>query len=84
MFGDDEPQLSALIMPSQANCSIDAMQAVIDEANRVLPDYAQIGRWMFADKPFSVRDGSLTANGRLRREQIRQNYEELIHINSRD
>ena len=84
VFGDDEPKLSALIMPSQANCSIESMQAVIDEANRVLPDYAQIGRWMFADKPFSVRDGSLTANGRLRREQIRQNYEELIHINSRD
>jgi hypothetical protein len=36
----------------------------------VLPDYAQVRRWARAPRPFSFADGTLTANGRVRRSEI--------------
>jgi hypothetical protein len=35
-----------------------------------LPDYARVRRWARAPQPFTFADGTLTANGRLRRAEI--------------
>ncbi len=78
VYGDGQPQLSALIVPGRPDYSIHTLQAVIDRANQSLPDYARIGQWHALDKPFSVSDGLLTANGRPRREQILAFYRSLI------
>lgn len=78
VYGDGQPQLSALIVPGRPDYSIHTLQAVVDRANQSLPDYARIGRWHALDKPFSVSDGLLTANGRPRRQQIAEFYRSLI------
>lgn len=78
VYGDGQPQLSALIVPGRPDYAIHTLQAVIDRANQSLPDYARIGQWHALDKPFSVSDGLLTANGRPRREQILAFYRSLI------
>ena len=80
VYGEAQPHLCALIVPSHPDLSVQKLQAVIDSANRLLPDYARIGRWHALDKAFSVGDGLLTANGRPRREQICDFYHDLIQI----
>lgn len=80
VYGEAQAQLSALIVPSHPDLPVQRLQAVIDAANQLLPDYARIGQWHALDKAFSVRDGLLTANGRPRREQICAFYRDLIQI----
>lgn len=78
VYGEAQPQLSALIVPSQASTTVQQLQAVVDQANQQLPDYARIGQWHVLEKPFSVSDGLLTSNGRPRREKIIEFYRSLI------
>ena len=80
VYGEAQSQLSALIVPSRPDISGSTLQTVVDQANQLLPDYARIGRWHALDKPFSVSEGLLTANGRPRREKITEFYRSLIHI----
>ena len=55
-----------------------AVNQAIAEANRVLPDYAQVKYWLPAQAPFLPQNGQLTANGRLKREAIWQLYQASI------
>lgn len=80
VYGEAQAQLSALIVPSRPDVSGSTLQTVVDQANQLLPDYARIGRWHAVDKPFSVSEGLLTANGRPRREKIAEFYRSLIQI----
>ena len=75
VFGDAQPFLIALVVPLAPQVDASAMQAAIDAANRSLPDYARIRRWM-AIAPMKAADGLVTANGRLRRSLIWQRYQE--------
>jgi long-chain acyl-CoA synthetase len=42
--------------------------------NRRLPDYARVGDWVVATRPFTPGNGELTANGRIRRAAIWTRY----------
>jgi len=77
VYGDAQPHLSALIVPSSAQADI---QSAIDTANKTLPDYAQIKDFQIVP-PFTVQDGTLTGTGRPRREKILtlHNYKEMKH-----
>lgn len=66
VMGEGEASLSALIVP----CSpIADVAAAVNAANAGLPEYARIGSWRIA-KPFLPAEGTLTPNGRLRRDAI--------------
>ncbi|SDD02932.1 Long-chain acyl-CoA synthetase (AMP-forming) [Sphingomonas sp. YR710] len=66
VYGDGAASLSALLVP----CARDAdLAAAVAEANSRLPAYARIDTWQ-PSRPFSPQDGTLTANGRLRRTAI--------------
>ena len=54
------------------------LAAVVDSVNAQLPDYARIARYSRLSQPFSVAEGSLTDNGRLRRQAIQQLYSQHI------
>lgn len=70
VFSADGRKLSALIFtPAQDDSIIDAE---VHRINRGLPAYAQIDLWHRLDQPFSRANRTLTANGRLRRQQIQQ------------
>lgn len=55
------------------------INSAIEEANRQLPDYAQVSRWLFADEPFSTTNQQFTATGRPRRKAIWSHYGERIN-----
>jgi acyl-CoA synthetase (AMP-forming)/AMP-acid ligase II/pyrroloquinoline quinone (PQQ) biosynthesis protein C len=66
VYGDGEAALSALIVPSSLMADVAPAIAAV---NAALPDYARLSDWR-CTKPFLPVDGTLTANGRLRRGEI--------------
>lgn len=80
VFGEAQPWSAALIVPRQLP-GIDAENAIIAAvvaANQSLPDYARVRKWLVAHEPFTPQNGMLTANGRLRRDQILTRYGEAL------
>lgn len=77
VYGEGEPQLSALIVPAQKGHGTDEIARIIREVNDALPDYARIAHWRILSEPFTPSDGTLTQNGRLRRERIAE-----VHLGS--
>jgi long-subunit acyl-CoA synthetase (AMP-forming) len=73
VFGDARPWNVAVIVPApQAERS--EVGAAIEAANRRLPDYARVGDWIVAARPFTAGTGELTPNGRNRRAAIWTRY----------
>jgi long-subunit acyl-CoA synthetase (AMP-forming) len=68
-YGESRPFVAALVgaVPALSDAAI---ERAIDAANAVLPSYAQVRRWARVPAGFSQADGTLTANGRLRRREI--------------
>lgn len=66
VYGDAQPSLSALIVPSSPQADI---QSAIDTANQSLPNYAQIKDFQIVP-PFTLQNGTLTGTSRPRRDQI--------------
>ena len=79
VFGEARPWNVAVIVPRGATPeALAAVNQAIEEANRVLPDYAQVKYWLPAQAPFLPQNGQLTANGRLKREAIWSQYQTSI------
>jgi long-subunit acyl-CoA synthetase (AMP-forming) len=74
VFGDGKPWNVAVIMAS-AGADIDK---AIQQANKSLPDYAQVSAWILADEPFLLSNNQLTGTGRLKREVIEAYYQQSI------
>lgn len=79
VYGDAQPSLSALIVPSSKQANI---QRALAQANEALPDYARIIDIKIIP-PFTIADGTLTGTGRPRREKIlalynKENSHELL------
>ncbi|MCF6323154.1 MAG: AMP-binding protein [Gammaproteobacteria bacterium] len=79
VFGEAQPCNTAIIV-ANPNTERDKLKiiAAIEAANRHLPDYAQVSRWLYADAPFSIANQQLTATGRIRRNAIWSHYGERI------
>jgi long-chain acyl-CoA synthetase len=77
VFGEARPFNIAVIVPHPAT-SLDEIGTAIKDANKGLPDYAQIVDWIVAKESFSVRNGQLTPNGRLRRSEILKTYSNAL------
>lgn len=80
VFGDGEPALSAVLWPTQTEADDATLQAAVDAANATLPDYARVARWTRARAAFDARSGLATANGRPRREAIRQRHADALGL----
>jgi long-subunit acyl-CoA synthetase (AMP-forming) len=79
VFGEARPWNAAVIVPrGDTPEAVNAVNQAIEEANGVLPDYAQVKQWLPAQAPFLPQNGQLTANGRLKREAIWQFYQVSI------
>jgi len=81
VFGEAKPWNVALIVPRELpGVERDAAIAeAVAAANRSLPDYAQVSKWLVADELFTVDNGLLTSNGRLRRAAIWARYEAAVN-----
>lgn len=78
LFGEARPCNVALIVAA-SGASDTQIDARIQMINAALPDYARVTAWRRADAPFSTANQQLTANFRLRRDQIWQAYQNKIN-----
>ncbi|MDG2518395.1 AMP-binding protein [Lysobacter soli] len=78
VWGEAKPTNVAVLWPRRADASDAEIAGAIAEVNAELPDYARIGGFLRAERPFSVEDGLLTSNGRPRRDAILQRYSNRI------
>ena len=85
VLGDGEPHLSAVIVanPNMTATSSDPQSAIAQAVyvvNQTLPDYARIKQWHLAEQPFSMENGLLTNNGKLRRAHIFTAYQSALGL----
>lgn len=75
VVGHARPWLAALLTGS-------ASPAVVEEhlerINQGLPHYRRIRAWHLCDEPFTVENGLLTANQKLRRGEVEARYAEAV------
>jgi long-chain acyl-CoA synthetase len=75
LVGDQRSFLSALVAVSSGNGANDPnIQAAIDRFNAEQPHYKQIRAFKVIAEPFSIENGLLTSNGKLRRGAISERY----------
>ncbi|MCP5223766.1 MAG: AMP-binding protein [Thauera sp.] len=74
VHGEACPENLAVLVPRRADCSDVELEAAVAAANAGLPDYACAHRWLRAEAPFTLANGLLTANGRLRRAALAAHY----------
>lgn len=75
VFGEARPWNAAVLVSDATSSQIDLAVA---RANRDLPDYARVGRWIRAGQAFTPANGLLTANGRLRRDALQSAYGDAL------
>lgn len=77
ILGAEQLPITALLFSSESTESIAGCVAAV---NKQLPDYAQIKRFFRVPEPFSQANQQLTGTGRLRRQQIANDYSQLVTI----
>jgi long-subunit acyl-CoA synthetase (AMP-forming) len=78
-FGEARPYVIALVGAAPADVDDATVARAVEDANAVLPSYAQVRRWARAPRPYTYVDGTLTANGRLRRATIHARCDATIN-----
>jgi long-chain acyl-CoA synthetase len=67
IIGNGRGYLSALVT---GNVTAEQVQSVLDAVNPQLPHYKQVRAFRVRQEPFSIENGMLTANGKLKRDLI--------------
>jgi len=75
LVGNGKGYLSAIIT---GNVTSEQAQVAMDAVNPQLPHYKQIRAFHVQNEPFTIENGLLTANGKLRRDLIAQTLREEI------
>lgn len=76
VYGEAKPWNVALIV-AKPKTSPSQLAKDIENTNQRLPDYAQIRKWVLVDA-FTPTNRQLTLNGRLKRKEIYEAYEQVI------
>jgi long-chain acyl-CoA synthetase len=75
LMGNGRGYLSAIVTGS---VNREQMQAALDDVNPSLPHYKQIRAFYIQQDPFSIENGLLTANGKLKRDLIAARFKAQI------
>ncbi|CAI8916816.1 hypothetical protein EMIT047CA2_50234 [Pseudomonas soli] len=78
VHGEALPHNMALLWPIDPAASNESIEWAVQQCNARLPDYARVHAWRRLPAPFSIRDETLTTNGRPLRETILQQYQPLL------
>lgn len=78
VHGEAQPYAVALVEPMNEGVTDAEIGRGIAAANARLPEYAQVRRWVRAPEPFTLHNGLLTSNGRLRRDAILERHGALL------
>jgi long-chain acyl-CoA synthetase len=75
VVGNQRSSLAALVTPAgSGGLQPAAVQSAIDALNAGLPHYKRIRAFHILSEPFSIENGLLTMNGKLRRAEIAARY----------
>jgi long-chain acyl-CoA synthetase len=75
LLGNQQSFLAALVTASSANgLNVARVQAALDSVNGGLPHYKQVRAFHLVPEAFSIENGLLTANGKLKRDAIAARY----------
>ena len=80
VIGDGQAQLGALLVKAKDDLSDEAIKTAITSVNQSLPDYAQIKHWYSVGESFTPGNGLATANGRLKRDLIKNKFNNQIEL----
>ncbi len=75
LVGHARPYITAIFASVQDES---AVQAAIDGLNAELPHYRRVRKYYLAPEPFSVENGLLTANQKLKRNAVEKHYASQI------
>jgi long-chain acyl-CoA synthetase len=75
VIGNGRSYLTLLIT---GDVSAEQVQSAIDAVNPTLPHYKQVRAFRITSEPFTIENGLLTANGKLKRDHITQRYQPQI------
>ncbi len=75
IVGNGRGYLSAIVTGTVSN---EQVQAVLDDVNPQLPHYKQVRAFCVRSEPFSIDNGMLTANGKLKRDLISKRMQNEI------
>jgi len=77
VFGEAKAFNVAVVYPRHG-FDAELLALAFASANKRLPDYAQVHRWIVADEAFSIENGQWTGTGRPRRGFIQTHYEQEL------
>ena len=80
--GEARPAVAALVSPARGDMSSEDIERAVARANTRLPDYARVRRWVQMPEEPSLANGLLTANGRLRRNNVLARFGRLLEAAS--
>jgi long-chain acyl-CoA synthetase len=75
LVGNGRSYLSAIVTGSIGETQV---QAALDCVNAELPHYKQVRGFRISSEPFTIENGLLTANGKLKRDLIAQRFKAEI------
>lgn len=75
LVGNGRSYLSAIVT---GTTTADQVQAALDSINRVLPHYKQVRAFRISAELFTIENGSLTANGKLKRDAIAERFRKAV------
>jgi long-chain acyl-CoA synthetase len=75
IFGNGQGFLSAIVTGVIAR---DQVQLALDTVNATLPHYKQVRAFTVRETPFSIEEGTLTVNGKLKRDAIGARMQAVI------
>jgi long-chain acyl-CoA synthetase len=71
LVGNGRSFLSAIVT---GDAGADQVQGALDAVNAALPHYKQVRAFRITSEPFTIENGLLTANGKLKRDLISQRF----------
>jgi long-subunit acyl-CoA synthetase (AMP-forming) len=80
VFGEAMP-CNVAVITAHSGTNLQVIEKEVASANSNLPDYAQIKKIFLSTEPFSAKNNMLTGNGRIRRDEVFKNYQNLINQN---
>ncbi|NBK36983.1 long-chain acyl-CoA synthetase [Pseudomonas soli] len=80
VHGEGLPGNLALLWPLDPQASDEQIERAVRQCNEGLPDYARVHAWRRLFEQLNAKAGTLTANGRPRREAILLHYQSLLSI----
>jgi len=75
LVGNGRSYLSAIVTGS---LTADQAEAALDAVNATLPHFKQVRAFRISAEPFSIENGLLTANGKLKRDWVARRFESEI------